>query len=120
MKLMELCADESEAGCSRACPGLSCPRAAWPGRAERPRPRAAGPPGIMPLAVSLQTRSSAATSEPASCYDRTGPDGTDSESLRLAARPLPRRPGPSDLTPLGPPGRTAGESEPVFIFAQSS
>ena len=79
MKLMELCADESEAGCSRACPGLSCPRAAWPGRAERPRPRAAGPPGIMPLAVSLQTRSSAATSEPASCYDRTGPDGTDLE-----------------------------------------
>ena len=33
MKLMELCADESEAGCSRACPGLSCPRAPWPGRA---------------------------------------------------------------------------------------
>ena len=46
MKLMELCADESEAGCSRACPGLSCRRPAWPGRAadsERPGHGGRGP-----------------------------------------------------------------------------
>ena len=82
---MELCADESEAGCSRACPGLSCRRPAWPGRAadsERPGGPAA-PPGIMPATV---------TSEPESCYDRTGLDGTDSESPGPGGRPSPSLP----------------------------
>ena len=82
MKLMELCADESEAGCSRACPGLSCRRPAWPGRAvDSERPGPGGPPGIMP-----------ATSEPESCYDRTGLDGTDSESPGPGGRPSPSLP----------------------------
>ena len=40
-------------------------------------------------------------------------------SLWLAAAPGARAPVTVPVTPLSPPGRTAGESEPVFIFAQS-
>ena len=66
-------------------PGLPGPQLpptglAWPGcRLGAPR-RPGGPPGIMPAT---------ATSEPESCYDRTGLDGTDSESPGPGGRPSP-------------------------------
>jgi len=64
----------------------------------------------------------------------TEPDGsvTDSESAGPGAAPAATQArwvavarcrgarAPVTETPLRPPGRTAGESEPVFIFAQSS
>ena len=82
---MELCADESEAGCSRACPGLSCRRPAWPGRvADSERPGQGGPAPPRGITVPA-TRAS----EPESCYDRTGLDGTDSESPGPGGRPSP-------------------------------
>ena len=98
MKLMELCADESEAGYSRAFLGLSSRLLAWPGR-RRARP--AGPGGRRgPRAANSErggprpgTSIMPATSEPQSCYDRTGLDGTDSESPRPGPRARHRAAG---------------------------